>query len=287
MIIITHRGLDPSKENYFLESSLEAFEDQLSRGFGLEFDLRFTKDNQIVILHDSNLGRISLGNDMRKICEIDIDEILSMEFNGCHITSFDNLLKLIDDKQSPSAISAIHLKHESQNKEKLDIILSYLNKATLSKFIIFDVTLDTAKYLKENSPELNLAPSVAHNFDIERYNSVVGNTLINIETILDNKNLFSWAWLDEWDKTDKNNGTKTLYNKETFDKLREANIKIALVTPELHATSPNLLGGEKHEDALNQDKLFARIKEIIELKPDALCTDYPDRVNDLYKQYNK
>ena len=32
--IITHRGLEPSRSNYFSESSLEAFKDQLSRGFG-------------------------------------------------------------------------------------------------------------------------------------------------------------------------------------------------------------------------------------------------------------
>jgi glycerophosphoryl diester phosphodiesterase len=283
MIIITHRGLDPSKKTYFVESSIESFEDQLSRGFGLEFDLQFTKDNKIVVLHDSNLKRISLGRDTREICDINANEILAMEFNNCHIISFDKLLELIDDKQFPKAISAIHIKSENQSSSKLDIILSYLEKTTPDKFIIFDVTLSTAKYLKENNPGLNLAPSVAHSFDIERYNSTVGNTLINLETILDNKNLFDWVWLDEWDKTDKNNGTKTLYKKETFDKLREANIKIALVSPELHATSPNLLGREKHADAETKEKLFDRMEEIINLEPDAICTDYPDQIKYLLK----
>jgi hypothetical protein len=80
---------------------------------------------------------------------------------------------------------------------------------------------------------------------------------------------------------DKDNGTKLLYTKEVFNKLREANIKIGLVTPELHATSPNLLGGESHQDASSQERLFTRIKEIIKLEPDAICTDYPDLVRQL------
>ena len=42
MNIITHRGLDPSYQNYYLESSIEAFDNQLNRGFGLEFDLQIT-----------------------------------------------------------------------------------------------------------------------------------------------------------------------------------------------------------------------------------------------------
>ena len=44
MNVITHRGLNFSRPGYFLESSLEAFVDQLDNGFGLEFDVRLTKD---------------------------------------------------------------------------------------------------------------------------------------------------------------------------------------------------------------------------------------------------
>lgn len=283
MHIITHRGLDPSVKNHFTESSLESFENHLSRGFGLEFDLQFTKDNQIVVLHDSDLKCISLRKDDRKICEIDASEILKMDFSNCHITSFDKLLELIDNRQFSGAMSAIHLKSEHQTTDKLDIIISCLEKAAIDKFIIFDVSLTAAKYIKDKNSKLNLAPSVAHSFDIKRYNNSVGGTLIDLETILNNKDLFNWAWLDEWDRTDTDDGTKKLYTKETFGKLRESNIKIALVSPELHATSPGLLGGESHQDASNQEKLFARIKEISELNPDAICTDYPNYIESLTK----
>ncbi|MBI5078282.1 MAG: hypothetical protein HZB11_02900 [Candidatus Yonathbacteria bacterium] len=284
MQTITHRGLDPSIKDYFVESSREAFKDQLTRGFGLEFDLQLTKDNRIIILHDSTLSRISNEKDERKICQVTEEEILSMEFRGCHLVSFDTLLTLIQDNQAPNAISAIHLKQRNQDKETLDIILSYLEHQDTTKFLVFDVTLETAKYIKGKNSKINLAPSVAHPFDIVRYGSAVGGTLMDLETALKHKDLFSWVWLDEWDITGENNCTKLFYTEEVFNKIRKANIKIGLVTPELHATSPNLLGGEGHPDAADKDGLFARIKEIIKLKPDAICTDYPDYVNNLSKQ---
>ena len=95
------------------------------------------------------------------------------------------------------------------------------------------------------------------------------------------KNIFDWAWLDEWDRTDKNNSIKTLYNAKNFAVLKKYKFKIALVTPELHSTSPDLLGGESHQDAADHNLLFTRIKKIIKLNPDAICTDYPDRVKAL------
>jgi hypothetical protein len=41
------------------------------------------------------------------------------------------------------------------------------------------------------------------------------------------------------------------------------------------------LGGEAHEDARDHEALMARIEEIIDLKPDLVCTDYPDEVRTL------
>ena len=284
MNIITHRGLNTSKNNYFLESSLEAFIDQLENGYGLEFDLQITKDNKIVIFHDSDLRRISSGKDNRKISDITLDEILKINYNNCHLSSFDHLIALINEKQVNGAVSAIHLKHSNQNKKTLDIVLSYLEKADTKKFFVFDVTIKTAEYLKEKNSKLHLAPSVAHPYDIERYNNFVGGTLIPVEIALKNKFLFDWVWLDEWDRLDSNGGTKKLYTKKLFESIRNEGIHIALVSPELHASSPSLLGSEKHTDASDKKILFKRIKDIINLKPDIVCTDYPDDIKLILQQ---
>lgn len=280
MHIITHRGLDPSKEHYFVESSYEAFEDQLTRGFGLEFDLQYTKDSKIVISHDKNLSRISQGADMRNINEIAESEATSLVFNSCRIASLPALIKLIEEKSFEGCVHAIHLKHSFQKKGLLDILLENLQEVDVKNIIFFDVTLETAKYLKDKNDSLNLAPSVAHSFDIERYNQAVGGTLLPVKEALAHPELFSWVWLDEWDRTDKDSGNKKLYTKEVFQQFREHGIKIAVVSPELHTTSSSLLGGESHQDALGMDVLKERLSEIIELNPDAICTDYPDIVKD-------
>jgi hypothetical protein len=250
MHILTHRGLDPAREGYFLESSREAFVDQLGRGFGLEFDLHFTKEGDMIISHTSPVYE-----------------------SDPHVISLSELIALI--MKSSAKLSALHLKHTWQKPEYLDKLLAELEKVDTERLIIFDVKIETAQYLKEKSPRLHLAPSVSHPYDIERYSGAVGGTLITLEQAIQNKNLFDWVWLDEWDKT--------LYNKENFALLRNNGFKIALVTPELHATSPGLLGGESHQDALNKETLTKRIKEIIILKPNAVCTDWPDLLKELHQ----
>jgi glycerophosphoryl diester phosphodiesterase len=266
-----------------MESSVEAFKDQLGRGYGLEFDLRISKDRKIVIIHDASLKRITGGRDERQIGDVDSSEILAMDFDGSHITTFDVLLDLIESVQSADSVSAIHLKPALQNKEDLDIVLSYLEGRDTSQFYIFDTTTETARYLKEKNPTLHLAPSVAHPYDIERYNQATGGTLLSSEEVFANKELFDGVWLDEWDLRDKEGSTKKFYTAETIKMFQGAGFWVGLVTPELHGTSPGLLGGEAHQDAKPFDTLALRFKEILNLKPDALCTDYPDHVRELLK----
>ena len=256
--ILTHRGLEPEKEDFFSESSYEAFADQAKRGFGLEFDVYFTDDQKIIISHNPELP-------------------------SDHLCSIEEISELII--KSPAEINALHLKGKFQTKGYLDILLVVLKKHPLvvKKIFIFDVKIETAKYLKEKMTEIKLAPSVAHNYDIARYKKAVDRTLMTQEEALAHPELFDWVWLDEWDRTDKDAGDKILYTKEIFKKFHEAGIKIALVTPELHATSPHLLGGESHQDANSQERLQKRLIEISRLEPDAICTDYPE----LFRQLNQ
>ena len=280
--ILSHRGLDPEKKGYFAESTREAFTDQVARGFGLEFDLQLTRDGQFVILHDSSLARPTKGADTRKISEIESAELLEMNMEGCHIASFPELLALIAKHPDNPSINAIHIKAGMQKPEALTQILEELEHVDTERFILFDVSIETARFLKAKNSRLHLAPSLAHPYDIERYNSAVGGTLLPLERVIEDRGPFDWVWLDEWDRTDRNGGTKSLYSKETFDRLRKAGFKIALVTPELHKTSPGLLGGEAHQDATNNKTLRTRFKEIASLRPDAICTDYPDTVRKFF-----
>jgi len=284
MNIITHRGLQPSVPNFPIESSWEAFNWQLGRGFGLEFDFNLTQDDQIVVFHDADLKRITDGVNLSKFTDLTSEEIKNLRFgSGNRFCFLDELLTAIEQSKAP--MSALHLKGKFQADVKyLDILLEHLlrHKPLLDRLLIFDVTVKTAEYLKSQLPELNLAPSVAHDYDIERYNQCVLGTLLSVEEAIVNKHLFNWVWLDEWDLADKDGGQKKFYTVEVFKTFKDAGLQVALVTPELHGTSPGLLGGEAHPDA-DKNRLFERIQEIIDLQPDALCTDYPEEIKQMIK----
>ncbi|OGF26089.1 hypothetical protein A2303_04790 [Candidatus Falkowbacteria bacterium RIFOXYB2_FULL_47_14] len=279
MNIITHRGLNPADSDFPAESTYEAFVEFLKQGWGLEFDPCFTKDKRIVVFHDDNLGRITAGKNTAKFADLTVSEIKKIRLgkNGHRLCSLDELLDEVARHGAP--LSALHLKSRLQNKASLDLMLSYLKNfpVIFKNLLLFDVTIETAQYLKKKMPELIMAPSVSHFYDIKRYNICTGGTLYSIEEVLKNKDLFNWVWLDEWDLSDENGRAKRLYNEENFSIFKNAGLKIALVTPELHGTSPGLLGGEAHPDA-DKNRLFPRIREIIDLKPDAVCTDHPEAV---------
>lgn len=284
MYILSHRGLEPERENFFAEGSYEAFRSHLQRGFGIEFDANFSSDNKIFIFHDLNLRRITNNQDQRLFRNLNLNEILKIRIGKRGLATFSGLMQLIIQNNSP--LNALHLKGEFQKRKYLDILLKNLEKhrKDLKKLLIFDLKPETAKYFKKKMPDLILGMSVAHEYDILRYSQCTRGTLFSLQEAIKNKDLFDWVWLDEWDRKDLRGKRKKLYTLENFKKLRHYGFQIALITPELHKTSPGLLGGEVHEDGGNKKKLFRRIKEIIKLKPNLICTDYINQVKSLYAQ---
>ncbi|MCR4263592.1 MAG: hypothetical protein NUV98_02635 [Candidatus Roizmanbacteria bacterium] len=282
--IITHRGLEPSRNNFFPESSIEAFQDQLNRGFGLEFDPNFVKDG-IVVSHDATLERITNGTDTRSFQEISENEATSFEYGKKKKGRMPTLEELLTAMNSaPAIVHALHFKGTFQTRKKNStwLLNEIENFPTLwDHLVVFDVLPDTAVRFKKQNEHLHIAPSVAHPYDIKRYNKAVSGTLMTIEESISHRDIYDWVLLDEWDLSDENGKTKKLHTKENYEKLKKAGFNIALVTPELHGTSPGLLGGEAHPDAKNNERLFERIEEIIELEPDAIITDYPEEVRKL------
>jgi glycerophosphoryl diester phosphodiesterase len=278
--VITHRGLDPDIPNSPSESSYEAFKSQLARGFGgLEFDPNPTKDG-IIILHDADFSRPTGGKDTRKVIDITTEEALQVPLANGRLTTFDELMGLI--KNSDSTVNALHLKARFQTPEMLERIMDALSnhQDVFPKLLVFDVKANTAKTLKNKFPKLRLAPSIAHPYDIERYGGSIGNTLLSLEEVLDLRKdgLVDGIWGDEWDTQGENETSKLLYTPDFFEKVRNAGMFAALVTPELHGTSPGLYGGESHADAKDIPMLMKRIKEIKLAGADYFCTDHPDAV---------
>jgi len=286
MIILTHRGLEYSKSSFYPESSYEAFKDQINRGFGIEFDCNFAKDG-IFVFHDSSLERISYGRDKRAFKELNLSEIKKIKLRNKNkfgrIADFYEILNLIEIGRS--TLNALHLKGKFQNKENVNRLLSTLKEHPLAskKILIFDIKPEIAQYIKSKFPEINLAASVAKEFDIKRYGNLVYNTLLSLKEIIKLREVYDWVWLDEWDTESEYSKEELLNTPETFNILRKFRFNIALVTPELHGTSPSLYGGEFHKHTKDKQVLFKRIKEILKLNPDAICTDYPEELKTLQR----
>ena len=52
-----HRGLHDKEQN-IAENSLQAFQQAVANGYGMELDVRLTKDHQVVVFHDDTLKRM-------------------------------------------------------------------------------------------------------------------------------------------------------------------------------------------------------------------------------------
>ena len=131
--ILTHRGLQPSTLDFYPESSYEAFQDQLTNGFGIEFDPNFVRDG-IVASHDATLKRITNEKDIRDFHDVTIADVISLRYrtkNGDElptkegrIPTLEEILELIG--RSSANIHALHLKGKFQEPKMLDQLIAVL-----------------------------------------------------------------------------------------------------------------------------------------------------------------
>lgn len=274
--VITHRGLEPDNPGAAGESTYEAFADQCARGFGLEFDPNPCKDG-FVVWHDATAKRLTGGSDERPFREMATAEALELRFGKGRIASLDEVLELIAKSPAGAGPSAMHLKGDRQDEPSVRALCDVLARhpRAVERMFCFDARPETAALLRELAPALALAPSVSHPHDVARYNGCVHGTLWSVEQACASRDTFKWAWLDEWDLADAGGGRKELCTAATFATMRASGMRVGLVTPELHASSPGLLGGEAHEDARDRAALSKRLARILALRPDAVCTDHP------------
>lgn len=90
-----HRGLH-SKDKSVPENSLAAFRLAVEHGYGIELDIRFTKDKQLVVFHDDTLLRVCGTN--RRVDEFTYEELRSFRLLNSteQIPLFSEVLALVD-----------------------------------------------------------------------------------------------------------------------------------------------------------------------------------------------
>lgn len=161
MQIIAHRGLTTE---YIKENTIEAFLNALNSGYdGVELDIRLTKDNKIVVLHDKLINRTSNGRG--NINNFNYKDLLKYNFGTkktkSKIPLLSNVIKKISNKiviiELKEKIKVIDLENIlknnptndyyicSFNKEYIDSIKSIKFKKGLINYV-FNSNIDIKKY---------------------------------------------------------------------------------------------------------------------------------------------
>ncbi len=131
-----HRGFNTVAP----ENSLAAFGAAVAMGAEeIEFDLWFTKDGEVVSIHDPTLNRVSNGTG--KVCEHTLAELRELDFGikrgerfeGMKIPTFEDILK----KFSCHCVMNIHLKTEGAKPEYLDKVVKLIKKYDCEKYVYF------------------------------------------------------------------------------------------------------------------------------------------------------
>lgn len=117
MQLIAHRGL---YNDTIGENTYEAFNNAIKKGYsGIELDIRTTKDNKIVIIHDALINRTSNGKGLVK--NKPYKELLKYNFGTKKVNSKIPLLEDIIKKLS-NTIIFIELKTDINKDELIKIL---------------------------------------------------------------------------------------------------------------------------------------------------------------------
>ena len=98
-----HRGLHDIGRG-IVENTLPAFEAARDEGFGMELDIRFSKDMQVVVFHDDDLLRMA--GDGRRVRQLTLEELKAIPLKGVEGARVPTLREVLDavDGRTPLLI---------------------------------------------------------------------------------------------------------------------------------------------------------------------------------------
>ena len=88
-----HRGLHDESRG-IVENTMPAFLAARDAGFGIELDIRFSRDMQVVVFHDDDLMR--LAGDSRRVRQLTLDELQSLRLLGREQARIPTLRQVLD-----------------------------------------------------------------------------------------------------------------------------------------------------------------------------------------------
>lgn len=145
---LAHRGLH-TKDKTIPENSLAAFKAAVDAGYGIELDLQFSKDEQIVVFHDDVIGRVCNGEG--RVDSYTYEELQQFSLCGTEerIPLFSEVLKLVDGR--------VPLLVEFKNGPKNDLLCEKtlpMLRAYKGDFCIESFSPFIVAWFKKNAPDI-------------------------------------------------------------------------------------------------------------------------------------
>lgn len=111
-IIIAHRGLDQT----YPENTIIAFKAALEKGYAIEIDVRGTKDEELIVLHDDTVDRTTDGEG--RVAQMTLAEVKALdagswwgeEFAGERIPTFEETLDAVKEYGTAETTLFIEMK---------------------------------------------------------------------------------------------------------------------------------------------------------------------------------
>lgn len=253
MEIFAHRGmLDEYPEN-----SLSALRESFRRGFGIETDLRLTKDNDFLIIHDDTFLKPSNVRCRVQDATLAEAEALTYDRSPEHLISLRTLLTMAKQENKGNQM-ALQLKYTSQNEMALQLLAKYWQEFNLyDTAFTFDLTKDAATRLKEIDPKIKIALIVSE-FKFEP-------TIYLWEEVKDFKPI-DIVWAAEY---------QHMYSQEFFDAVKKSGRTAYAVSPDVHWILGHHLAYEGYEKTWD---------ELIAWGAEGICTDYPEKLAKVLKR---
>ena len=141
-----HRGLHNDER---AENSMSAFKAAIDFGFGIELDIRLSKDGKLVVFHDDTLDRVC--DREGRVIDFTADELATFKLSGTDdgIPLFSDVLALVDGKVP----LLVEIK-ENAGDSTVSHAACEMLKGYKGEFIIESFNPMSLKVVKEQYPEI-------------------------------------------------------------------------------------------------------------------------------------
>ena len=155
-----HRGLHNGER---AENSISAFRAAVEAGYGIELDIRLSKDGKLVVFHDDTLDRVC-GRE-GKVIDFTADELATFSLSGTAdgVPLFSDVLSLVNGRVP----LLVEIK-EDAGVSAVSLAACEMLKGYKGEFIVESFNPLSLKTVRENMPEISRGILSQRYFEYER-----------------------------------------------------------------------------------------------------------------------